>query len=384
MIPYGKQIISEDDINSVIETLQSDFLTQGPKVSEFEEVIAKYCNVSHAVSYNSATSALHASCLALGIAQDDWVWTSPISFVASANCALYCGGKVDFIDINPLTLNIDLTVLEAKLEQAKKDNRLPKVIIPVHMAGQSCEMKNIYELSKTYGFKIIEDASHAIGGEYLDTKVGSCKYSDITVFSFHPVKIITTGEGGIATTNSESLKEKLKLFCSHGITRDIEKLTNKSEGTWYYEQVDLGFNYRLTDLQASLGISQLKNINNFVKTRNILAENYGKEFEKIGITTFPPLDGIKSSYHLYIIKLGQHLDRKKVFNQLRNLNIGVNVHYIPIPLQPYYKSLNYSNMFKIPSAISYYNSAITIPLHAGLKAEEQEFIITKVKEVVRR
>ena len=274
MLPYGKQDIVQTDINAVLDVLKSDFLTQGPKVPLFEKSVSDYCGAKYGIAVNSATSALHIACLALCLEKGDWLWTSPNSFVASANCGLYCKAKVDFIDIDAQTYNISVDKLEKKLIQAKKENKLPKVVIPVHFSGQSCDMRGIYKLSKKYGFKIIEDASHAIGGKYLDQPIGGCQYSDITIFSFHPVKIITTAEGGMATTNNVQLAEKMNLYRSHGITRDKRLMKKSLNESWYYQQIDLGFNYRMTELQAALGISQMKRLDGFIKKRHIAISAY--------------------------------------------------------------------------------------------------------------
>lgn len=382
-IPYGKQSISEADIQSVIDVLRSDFLTQGPAVPAFEKAIQKYCNVKNAVATNSATSALHLACLALGVKQGSVVWTSPITFVASANCALYCGAKVDFVDINPKTYNLCANRLEEKLILAKKSNKLPDVVIPVHFAGQSCDMKHIYELSSKYGFKIIEDASHAIGGKYLDKPIGSCEYSDITVFSFHPVKIITTAEGGVATTNQPDIADKMNMLRSHGITRDA-KLMNKKSGGWYYEQLSLGFNYRMTDIQAALGVSQMSRLNDFVKRRHQLKARYDELLKELPVITPYQTANSYSALHLYPIQLEVDLIKKthkQVFQALRDSNIGVNLHYIPVHTQPYYQKMGF-NLGDFPAAEEYYSRAISIPMFYDLSNEMQSYVVDTIKRVV--
>ena len=367
-IPYGKQDISEDDIASVIAVLRSDFLTQGPKVPEFEKKVAEYSEAKFAVAVNSATSALHIACLALGIKKGDIVWTSPITFVASANAALYCGAEVDFVDIDPCTYNLSVKALRAKLEVAKKIGRLPKVVIPVHFAGQPCDMQEIHALGKEYKFQIIEDASHAIGAEYLNEKVGSCKYSDICVFSFHPVKIITTAEGGMALTNNELLAQKMGLFRSHGITREVSEMFGESEGPWYYQQIELGFNYRMTELQAALGISQMNRLEQFIQERRRLAREYDSLLSSLPIQLPYQQPDSASAYHLYPIWIDHEalgVSRKSVFENLRAQNIGVNVHYIPVHLQPYYQKMGFK-AGQFPEAEKYYSGAISIPLYVGL------------------
>ena len=332
-IPYGKQNINQEDIDHVVSVLKSDFITQGPAIKKFEQDIENYTGAKYSSAVNSATSALHISCLALGVKQGDIVWTSPNSFVASSNSALYCGAKVDFIDIDPKTYNICPLILAEKLQRAKKLNILPKVIIAVHFAGQSCDMQEIKNLSEKYNFKIIEDASHAVGGSYQNNKIGYCKFSDITVFSFHPVKIITTGEGGIALTNNKEIYKKLLLFRSHGITRDKEQLINQ-DGPWFYEQQELGFNYRMTDIQAALGSSQLKRVDKFIKKRHQIAERYNQALKNLPINI--PYQAIEqiSAFHLYVITLRDEKHRTELFNYLRKNGILVNIHYIPIHTQP--------------------------------------------------
>ncbi len=367
-IPYGRQDISEDDITSIIAVLRSDFLTQGPKVPEFEKRVAEYSGAKFGIAVNSATSALHIACLALGVTKGDIVWTSPITFVASANAALYCGAEVDFVDIDPRTYNMTANALRAKLEVAKKIGRLPKVVIPVHFAGQSCDMQEIHALGQEYQFQIIEDASHAIGAEYLKEKVGSCKYSDICIFSFHPVKIITTAEGGMALTNNELLAQRMGLFRSHGITRDASQMLGESDGPWYYQQIELGFNYRMTELQAALGISQMNRLEQFIHERRRLAREYDSLLSSLPIQLPYQHPDSASAYHLYPIWINEQslgVSRKEVFEKLKAQNIGVNVHYIPVHLQPYYQKMGFK-AGQFPDAEKYYSGAISIPIYVGL------------------
>jgi UDP-4-amino-4,6-dideoxy-N-acetyl-beta-L-altrosamine transaminase len=384
LIPYGKQDINQADINSVINVLRSDFLTQGPQVPLFEKILSDYCGSEFGVAVNSATSALHIACLALGLGKGDWLWTSPNTFVASANCGLYCGAKVDFVDINPKTYNLSAQELERKLIKAKKDNKLPKVVIPVHFAGQSCNMKKIHALSQEYGFKIIEDASHAIGGKYLDQPIGGCQYSDITVFSFHPVKIITTAEGGLATTNNKKLLERMQLFRSHGVTRDPELMTKESEGGWYYQQVDLGFNYRMTELQAALGASQMERLDELITLRHKCQKRYDELLKNLPvITPYQDLNSY-SALHLYPIKI--QIDkvkntRREIFEALRASGIGVNVHYIPVHMQPYYENVGFKKG-SYPNAESYYNNTVSIPIFSGLTIKMQDEVIEALKKVL--
>ena len=358
MIPYGRQNISDADINAVIETLRSDFLTQGPQVPSFENKIAQYCEAKFAVATSNATASLHLACLALGVGKGDIVWTSPISFVASSNCALYCGAEVDFVDVEINTGLMSVTALENKLKQAAEENRLPKVVIPVHLTGQSCDMARISKLAETFNFKVIEDASHAIGSAYKSSPVGNCEYSDICVFSFHPVKIITTGEGGISTTNSNEIAQKLRQLRSHGVVRDPLALSSEEEGAWYYEQRELGFNYRLTDLQAALGASQLTRLDEFVSKRNLLACRYHELLNELPLSPIEIQEDNYSSYHLFIIRLDNRSIRRKTFDTLKSNGVGVNVHYIPIYWQPFYREKGFSKGY-CPNAESFYNSIIT-------------------------
>lgn len=381
MIPYGKQSISQQDIDAVVDVLNSDFLTQGPVVPEFECRVSNYCGAKYGVATNSATSALHIACLALGIGKGSLVWTSPISFVASSNSALYCGADVDFVDVDLDTINISPKTLHQKIQfNLKHDIPLPNVVIVVHMAGQSCDMEGISELSKKYGFKVIEDASHAIGGQYQDEPVGSCKYSDITIFSFHPVKIITTAEGGMAVTNSAELSENMNLLRSHGVTRDDSLIIN-NEGPWYYEQVALGFNYRMTEMQAALGLSQMNKLDEFVNSRKNLANKYHQALIESRIKKPTVRSFCDSSWHLYIIQLDTKLlDRKAVFTQLKEADLGVNVHYRPIYLNPYYQQLGFEAGL-CPNAEEYYSTCISIPLYHGMTEADQNLVVSIVNEV---
>lgn len=387
MIPYGKQEITQQDIDAVVEVLKSDFLTQGPQVPLFEASIKKAVNVDYALAVNSATSALHIACLALGVGKGDVVWTTPITFVASANCALYCGADIDFVDINCDTYNLCADKLEQKLIHTKANNLLlPRVVIPVHLCGQPCEMDKIHKLSKEYGFSIIEDASHAIGGKYKNKPIGNCEYSDITIFSFHPVKIVTTAEGGVATTNSKELAKKMDLFRSHGITRDESLMTTDAanHGSWYYQQVELGFNYRMTEMQAALGVSQMSRLHDFVATRNALAANYDQLLKDLPLITPKQIDDSYSGRHLYVIRLKLNkisLSHKEVFEQLREKGIGVNLHYIPVHTQPYYKALGFVTGQFIESE-KYYTDAISIPLFHTMTQEQQNKVVSILTEVL--
>jgi len=384
MIPYGRQDISQDDIQAVVDVLDSDFLTQGPAVPGFERAVLAHCGARHAVAVNSATSALHLACLALGVRPGDVVWTSPVTFVASANCALYCGATVDFVDIDPVTYNLSPDRLAEKLAQAEQMGRLPKVVIPVHLCGQSCDMEAIHSLSRRYGFRIIEDASHAIGGKYKVGPVGCCQLSDITVFSFHPVKIITTGEGGMALTNDPVLATKMARLRSHGITRDEGEMTQPSDGPWYYQQIELGFNYRMTDIQAALGLSQIKRLGEFVARRALIAQRYDDMLADLPLTIPFQRSDVSSAWHLYVIRLC--LDRCKMshadsFRALRAAGIGVNLHYIPVYLQPYYRNLGFE-AGHCPEAERYYSEAISLPMFADLTEDQQAMVARTVKSVL--
>ena len=385
MIPYGKQNINQADIDSVVDVLKSDFLTQGPQVPLFEDKVAKYCGAKHGVAVNSATSALHIACLSLGLGKGDYLWTSPNSFVASANCGLCCGAQVDFVDIDPKTYNLSTEELKKKLIQAKRESKLPKIVIPVHFAGQSCDMRKIHSLSKEYGFKIIEDASHAIGGKYLGQPIGGCQYSDITVFSVHPVKIITSAEGGLATTNDNELLARMQLFRSHGITRDPKLVTKEAEGAWYYQQVELGFNYRMTELQAALGVSQMQRLNEFVINRHTLQERYDSLLSNLPIVKPYQDQDSYSALHLYPIQIDLDIvnkDREQIFDEFRQNGIGVNVHYIPIHTQPYYLQFGFK-VGDFPNSESYYNKAISIPLFPKMTVEQQDEVLNVMMRVLQ-
>lgn len=381
MIPYGRQDISDADIQAVVDVLRSDCLTQGPAVPSFEKSISDYCGAQHAVAANSATSALHVACLALGVGPGDCVWTSPITFVASANCALYCGAHVDFVDIDPRTYNLSVQHLEKKLVEAEKSGCLPKVVIPVHMCGQPCDMASIHALSQQYGFKIIEDASHAIGGKYRGDPIGNCRYSDITVFSFHPVKIITTAEGGMALTNDRCFAETMRLLRSHGITRDADQMTRAPDGPWYYQQLALGFNYRMTDIQAALGLSQMKRLDEFVSKRHRISDNYDQLLTGLPVTAPWHQPDNYSGQHLYVIRLNLLAIRKshrEVFDSMRESGIGVNLHYIPVYRQPYYEAIGFKAA-DYPESEKYYADAISLPMYPGLTNEMQNRVCDALK-----
>lgn len=382
MIPYGRQDISQADIDAVVEVLQSDFLTQGPRVPAFEEAVASYCSANHAVAVNSATSALHLACLALGLGPGDRLWTSPVTFVASANCGLYCGASVDFVDIDPRTYNLSPEALEAKLKLAEKDCVLPKVVVAVHLCGQPCDMKAISKLADQYGFRVIEDASHAIGGRYDGEPIGSGRYSDITIFSFHPVKIITSAEGGMAVTNDSALADKMQLLRSHGITRDSQKMTHVPDGPWYYQQVDLGFNYRMTELQAALGVSQMSRLDEFVSRRHELAGRYDELLSTLPVITPWQHPDSYSGLHLYVIRVsGGPACHRNVFELLREQGVGVNLHYIPVHTQPYYEALGFA-AGDYPQAMAYYSEAISLPMFPGLSRQDQDAVVTALAKAL--
>ncbi|VFM97290.1 MAG: UDP-4-amino-4,6-dideoxy-N-acetyl-beta-L-altrosamine transaminase [Candidatus Kentron sp. G] len=395
MIPYARQDIDQADIDAVVQVLRSDFLTQGPAVPRFEQVVADYCGAAHAIATNSATSALHLACLALGVGPGDWIWTSPITFAASANCARYCGARVDFVDIDPRTYNMSAERLAERLARARISGTLPKVVIPVHFAGQSCDMAAIHELSRQYHFRLIEDAAHAIGGRYRDEPIGSCRYSDITVFSFHPVKIITTGEGGMALTNDPALARRMARLRSHGITRDPAEMTHDPDGPWYYQQLELGFNYRMTDIQAALGLSQMTRLDAFVARRHEIAEYYDETLKKLPVTIPWRHPDNHSALHLYVIRLPSlrrglsessvrdgenNKTHREVFEGLRAAGIGVNLHYIPVYRQPDYEKMGF-NKADFPEAERYYSEAITLPLYPGLNELRQEKVIRVLRTV---
>jgi UDP-4-amino-4,6-dideoxy-N-acetyl-beta-L-altrosamine transaminase len=388
VIPYGRQDICQADVDAVVEVLRSDFITQGPAVPRFEQAVASRVNAKRAVAVNSATSALHIACLALDLGTGDRLWTVPNTFVASANCGRYCGARVDFVDIDPDTWNVSVPRLREKLVQAKKDARLPKVVVPVHFAGQPTEQESIWELSREYGFRVLEDASHAIGASRSGEPVGSCRWSDITVFSFHPVKIITTGEGGMALTNDQALADRMAMLRSHGITRDARLFQNgdhRLSGAWYYEQLTLGFNYRMTDIQAALGTSQLERLGGNVARRNALAERYNNVLRPLPLQLPAIRPENQSAFHLYVVRLKQHAaaidNHRRVFGELRQRGIGVNLHYMPVHLQPYYRHLGFS-AGQYPEAEAHGKSAITLPLYASMTDEQQDEVVAALDEVL--
>lgn len=382
MIPYGRQDISEADIQAVVDVLRSDFLTQGPAVPAFEKAVADYCGARHAVAVNSGTSALHLACLALGVGPGDRVWTSAVTFVASANCALYCGAQTDFLDIDPRTYNLSVDHLARKLEDAEKTGSLPKVVIPVHLCGQPCDMATIHSLSRRYGFRIVEDASHAIGGRYRGEPIGNCRYSDIAVFSFHPVKIITTAEGGMAMTNESRLAKLMQLLRTHGITRDPDDMTREPDGPWYYEQTALGFNYRMTDIQAALGLSQMSRMDDFVSRRHALAVRYDALLAGLPVVTpWQHPDGY-SGRHLYVIRLKLDEIRRtyrEVFEAMRGAGVGVNLHYVPVHRQPYQERMRKARVV-LPEADRYCTEAVSLPMYPGLTNQQQDHVVAALRE----
>jgi UDP-4-amino-4,6-dideoxy-N-acetyl-beta-L-altrosamine transaminase len=381
-IPYGRQDITQDDIEAVTEVLQSDFLTQGPYVPRFEKSVAKYCGAKYGIAVNSATSALHLACLSLELGVGDWLWTSPITFVASANCGLYCGAKVDFVDIDPVSYNLCPKALKKKLIQAEKLGQLPKIVVPVHLCGQSCDMQAIHDLAKRYSFKIVEDASHAIGGKYQNKSIGSCQYSDITIFSFHPVKIITTGEGGMALTNNSDIAEHMSLLRSHGITREPNQMTHEPDGEWYYQQIDLGFNYRITDMQAALGLSQLRRLDDYIAHRHNLANRYNKLLSDFPLVIPYQHSDNYSAFHLYVIRLEDNKKHKQIFELLRKDNIGVNLHYIPVHTQPYYQQMDIE-FTDLEQSELYYKDAISLPLYPTMTEQQQDFVIESLRKALQ-
>ena len=383
MIPYGRQHIEQADVDAVVGVLRSDFLTQGPAVPAFEEAVATYAGAAHAVAVNSATSALHIACIALGLGPGDMLWTSPNTFLASANCARYCGAGVDFADIDPKTYNLSPRALAAKLERARREGKLPKVVVAVHFAGESCDMREIRALSSEYGFRLIEDASHAIGARYNARPVGCGEFSDITVFSFHPVKIVTTAEGGMALTNDAKLATAMQQYRSHGMTRDSALMNGESDGPWYYEQVTLGYNYRLTELQAALGLSQMQRLDAYVARRQAIAARYDRLLEGLPLTSPRRGTDRRSALHLYPVLLHDPGRRRQVFEAMRAGGIGVNVHYIPVHLQPYYRQLNGSGPGDFPNAEAYYAGAISLPIYYELGETQQDHVVATLKEALR-
>lgn len=386
-IPYGRQTISRGDIDAVEKVLRSDFLTQGPAVPAFETAVARYCGAKHAMAVNNATSALHLACLALGVGAGDIVWTSPITFVASANCARYCGATIDFVDIDPTTYNLSVAHLAEKLGQAERDGKLPKVVIPVHLSGQSCDMAGISALAKRYGFRIIEDAAHAIGGRYKDEPVGSCRYSDIAVFSFHPVKIITTAEGGMTLTNDDELARKLRLLRSHGITGDVADMQPRApDEIWNYQQIELGFNYRMTDMQAALGSSQMERLDEFVAKRHAIAARYDEALSAMPVVTPWQHPDTYSSYHLYIVRLKLadiSKTHRQIYRAMHASGVLVNLHYIPVYRQPYYEDMGFTAGY-CPNAERYFSDAISIPMYAGLTSDDQDAVIRALRASLAR
>jgi UDP-4-keto-6-deoxy-N-acetylglucosamine 4-aminotransferase len=384
MIYYGKQSVSEADIAAVEAVLRSDFLTQGPAIERFEQSVAEYCGAKYAVAVCNATAALHIACRAAGLSAGDTLWTSPITFVASANCGRYCGADVDFVDIDARTYNMSVEALSEKLHRAKAAHKLPKIVVPVHLAGQACDMKRIRALSEEYGFTVLEDASHAVGADYLDTKVGSCAFSDMTVFSFHPVKIVTTGEGGMILTNDKALYERLVLYRSHGITREPAKMTHAADGAWYYQQIDLGYNYRMTDLQAALGCSQMQRLDAFVTRRRELAVRYDELLRDLPLVTPRVMEGTAPSWHIYVVRLDfERIGKTKeqIFAAMKERGVVLNLHYIPVHLQPYYENLGFERG-DFPHSEAYYEEALTLPLYYDLTNEQQDEVVAALREAL--
>ena len=379
LIPYSHQSISQQDIDSVTDVLRSKFLTQGPVGPMFEKMVAERVNATHAVAVNSATSALHISCLALGLGPGDLLWTSPNTFVASANCGLYCGAQVDFVDIDPKTYNICPISLRAKLEAAESQGRLPKIVVPVHFAGQSCDMETISALGQRFGFKIIEDASHGLGGAYRERPVGNCHYSDITIFSFHAIKLITTGEGGMALTNNSDLADKMIKLRNHGITRQEKDMLRKNPDRWYYEQRDLGFNYRMTDIAAALGVSQMQRLQAFMSRRMEIVERYNAELKRFPLVLPWQHPDTNSAWHLYVVKCENLVEKQRLVEHLHMNNISTNVHYIPVHTQPYYQSMGFK-YGDFPEAESYYERALSLPIYSDLTTTEQSSVLNAVSE----
>lgn len=380
MIHYGRQLISEGDIAAVVDVLRSDLITQGPMSDRFEQVVAEYCDAQHAVAVSNGTAALHLAVMALGLTPGGLLWTSPNTFVASANCARFVGADVDFVDIDPDTYNMSVTALAQKLEAAERAGRLPNIVVPVHFAGASCDMASIRELADRYGFKVLEDAAHGIGGTYRGVPIGSCKYSDATTFSFHPVKIVTTGEGGLVLTNDGQVAQQANLLHTHGVTRDESLMRGDSDGPWYYQQVALGYNFRLTDFQAALGVSQMSRIDEFITRRNEVASVYRTAFADLPIRCQHVPADVLSAYHLFVIELEAH-DRTQIYDRLRELGVGSAVHYIPVHLQPYYRDLGF-NPGDFPNAEAYYARAITLPMYPALTDEDVEFVIGAVRKAL--
>lgn len=386
MIPYGRQHIGDEEVEAVVAALTSELITQGPRVPAFEMAVAEAVGAEHAVAVNSATSALHIACLAVGLPSGGLLWTSPNSFVASANAGLYCGAAVDFVDIDPATLNMSVGALAAKLEAAEAEGRLPDVVVPVHFGGEPCDMAEIHALSQRYGFRIVEDASHAVGARYRDSRIGDCRYSDVAVFSFHPVKIVTTAEGGLATARDPEVAERMALLRSHGITRDERAMQGASHGPWYYQQVSLGFNYRMTELQAALGIAQMARLEGFLARREALASRYDALLVGLPVRTQRRHPANRSALHLYVVHVDEAetgVSRRALFEALRAAGIGVNVHYIPIHTQPWYQALGFrEGMF--PAAEDYYRGAITLPLFPDMRDIQQNRVVESLHAALAR